>query len=68
MHNGIVTSYKYDPAGRIEAIAKYPVSELQKNREGIFDRFLAETRSYDSFGNLFEVRRIAETFSTTNEH
>ncbi len=60
IHNGIITSYKYDPAGRICAVAKYPQSELERNREGIFDRFLAETRSYDSFGNLLEVRIKAD--------
>ena len=60
--NGIVTSYKYDDAGKISAVARYPIEELKNNSgTGVFDQFIVETRSYDAFGNLFEVRRAVET-------
>ena len=62
MLNGIVTSYKYDDAGRISAVARYPIEELKNNSGiGVFDQFIVETRGYDAFGNLFEVRRAVET-------
>ena len=60
--NGIVTSYKYDNAGKISAVAKYPVEELKNNPgTAVFDQFIVETRNYDVFGNLFEVRRAVES-------
>lgn len=68
IHNGVITSYKYDDAGRIAAVARYSTEELKNNSgTGVFDKFLVETRSYDAFGNLFEVRRSVDGEEKTAE-
>lgn len=61
---GVITSYKYDDAGRLIAIAKYSVADLKKGKENLFDNNITETRSYDSFGNLKEVKRAIASAET----
>jgi YD repeat-containing protein len=54
---GVISSYKYDNAGRLIAIAKYSTADLKKGKQNLFENNITETRSYDSFGNLKEIRR-----------
>lgn len=60
LYKGIITSYKYDKAGRIIAVSKYSKEELKNSAFGVFDKNIIETRTYDLFGNLYEIRRAVE--------
>lgn len=68
IEKGVITSYRYDDAGRLSATAKYTVSDVKKGKKGLFDDNIIETRAYDEFGNLKEVRRSVDVAKNNNEH
>lgn len=59
--NNVVNSLKFNLAGKITAISRYSLEDLHGftplERQEIFENNIIEKRTYDIFGNLFEVRK-----------